>query len=256
MSKNRFQQISYITLVLFFALNFKTVSACMYGPPYRTVCETFAQASSVIIGKILNVEDKTSYQVVEVEVEKTYKGEKKKKIILTQPRSICDWDFSKTVGETKLLYLVQNRKTKTYSAIAEGMGGTPEKESENLYWLNNLPKSLDRTSISGTIELYQNEPFEFMNVIVGTKVRIFNKKTSFEVFTDKNGVYEVWDLPIGRYKIVPEFTNDYKLEFSLSRGLVEFKQISDVKVDTEVFTIEIQKNGCGGSDYILNKSNE
>jgi len=45
-----------------------------------------------------------------------------------------------------------------------------------------------RTRISGTVELYKDSPFEFVDYVVGTKVRVFNDKNSFEAFTDKNGV--------------------------------------------------------------------
>jgi hypothetical protein len=242
----------FLLLTLFIGL--ENVYACMYGPPYKTVCEVYNEANSVIIGKIIELKNENAYQqVVKIKVNKTFKGEKKKEIILYQPLSTCDWDFSDSEGETLLLYLHKNKKTGRYSAIPGGMGGRVEKENENLYWLNNLPKSLKRTRISGTVELYQDEPFEFVNYVIGTKIKIFNDKNSYEVFADKNGVYELWDIPIGKYKITPSFPKDYMLKFSLSRGLIDFKKISDVQVDTEDFTVEIQQNGCGGSDYILNK---
>ncbi len=248
---------AFLLKILFTALiiasSFERSFACSYGPPYRTICETYAQAASVIIGKIESVESNDSNQRVIIDVKKTFKGKNQKRIILNQPQSTCDWDFSDDEGKTLLLYLGRDKKTKTYSAISEGMGGEIEKNNNDLYWLNNLPKSLKRTRISGTIELYQDKPFEFLNYIVGTKVRIFSKQNSYEVITDTNGVYEVWDLPIGKYKIVPEMPNGFDLRFSLSRGEIEFKPISEVEVDTEDFTVEIKPMTCGGADYVVEK---
>lgn len=144
----------------------------MYGPPYRTVCETYAQANSVIIAKIESVAGDHLNQTVVVKVERTFKGQNVKKIVLSQPLSTCDWKFSDEVGETLLLYLIRDQKTKNYSAIAEGMGGRVKREYENLYWLNNLPKSLNRTRLSGSVTLYKDGPFEFVDHVAGTKVRV------------------------------------------------------------------------------------
>ena len=243
--------------VLFFALIFvfsvQASLACMYGPPYRTVCETYAQADTVIIGKIESVKGDNSNQTVVINVEKTFKGQNQKQIVLSQPQSTCDWDFSDEEGETLLLYLVRNRKTKKYSAIAEGMGGRVEKQSENLYWLNKLPMSRNRTRLSGTIELYKKEPFEFVDYVVGTKVKVFNRKNSFEVSTDKNGVYEIWDIPIGKYQIEPVIPLNLKLRLGLERGLVDFDSLKKTNLNTEAVLIEIQPKGCGGIDFVVNE---
>lgn len=248
--KNKFLKIVFLHLILIIAS--EKSFACMYGPPYKTVCETYAEANSVIIGKIESVNPDGSNQIVSIKVEKTYKGQTQKKIVLNQPQSTCDWDFSDEIGKTLLLYLVHNKETKKYSAIAEGMGGRVERQSENLYWLNNLPKSLNRTRISGTIELYKDEPFEFLNNLIGTKVKIFNDDNSFEVLTDKNGVYEIWDIPTGKYQIQPMFSRNYELDMSLSNGLVDFDTLN--KIDPENFDvlIDIQPKGCGGIDFTVN----
>lgn len=77
-----------------FVFSVQASLACMYGPPYRTVCETYAQADSVIIGKIESVKGDNSNQTVVINIEKTFKGQNQKRIVLSQPQSTCDWDFS------------------------------------------------------------------------------------------------------------------------------------------------------------------
>jgi hypothetical protein len=251
MSRNTLLKLFLLAFI--FAFSFESSLACMYGPPYRTVCETYAQADSVIIGKVESIKGDSSIQIVVINVEKTFKGQNQKRIVVSQPQSSCDWDFSDEEGETLLLYLARNRKTQKYSAIAEGMGGRVEKQSENLYWLNNLPKSRNRTRLSGEIRLYQDEPFEFINSVAGLKVRIFNSKKTFEVSTNKNGVYEIWDIPVGKYQIEPIIPPNLKLSFDLERGLIDFDSLKKKNPNTNAVLVEIQPKGCGGIDFIVNE---
>lgn len=251
MNNNTSLRFTFLAFIL--AFSFESSLACMYGPPYRTVCETYAQADSVIIGKVESVRGDNSNQTVVINVEKTFKGQNQKQIILSQPQSTCDWDFSGGEGETLLLYLVRNRKTKKYSAIAEGMGGRVERQSENLYWLNGLPNSFKRTRLSGEARLYQDEPFKFINSVVGVKVKVFNIKNSFEVFTDKNGVYEIWDIPTGKYQIEPIFPLNLELDFDLERGLIDFDSLKKKNPNTNAVLVEIQPKGCGGVDFVVNE---
>ncbi len=132
-------KILLILLICTFCVD--EVFACMYGPPYRTVCENYAEADYVIIGKIESVKPGNSDQTVTVKVKKTLKGKRLDQIVLNQSQSTCDPDFSDDVGETMLLYVVRNKSTKKYSVIAPGTGGRVERESDSLYWLNSLPMS-------------------------------------------------------------------------------------------------------------------
>lgn len=250
MRKTALLRIPFIALA--FALGVETPLACMYGPPYKTVCETYAQADSVIVGKIESVVGDDANQTVVIKVERTFKGKSRKEIVLHQPQSTCDWDFSGEVGETFLLYLARNQKTNKYSAIAEGMGGRVQTENENLYWLSNLPKSLNRTRLSGTVALYKNEPFEFIDYVAGTKVRVFNEEKSFEVLTDGNGVYEIWDIPVGKYRVEPLLPSGLRLSLDLERGVVDFDSLKKDDPNTSAVLIEIQPKGCGGIDFVVN----
>ena len=228
--------------------------ACMYGPPYRTVCDTYARADSVIVGKIESVDGfGTNLQTVVLTVLRTYKGPPRKQIVLSQPQSSCDWDFSGSIGKTMLLYLVRDKKTKKYSALAQGMGGPVDQESENLYWLNKLPRSRNRTRISGTVNVYREEPFEFIEHVQGLKIRVFSETKSFDVVTDRYGVYELWDVPVGKYQIVPVIPSLLKLRFPLERGAVDFDSLKKKNPNSREVLIEIQPRWCGGLDFVLNK---
>ena len=247
-----FIKIGFAVVIVFFSI--EAVSACMYGPPYKTVCSTYAQADSVIIGKIESVDAvSVSLQTVVITVARTYKGQSRTKFVLSQPQSTCDWDFSDSVGDTMLLYLVRDKKTQQYSAIAQGMGGPVDRERENLYWLNRLPASRSRSRISGTVRVYRDEPFQFVEYVAGMKIRVFSDQKSFDVLTDEYGVYELWDVPAGKYQIVPDIPALFKLKFPLERGAVDFDSLRKKNPESREVLIEIQPQWCGGLDFILSK---
>jgi hypothetical protein len=105
--------------------------------------------------------------------------------------------------------------------------------------------------IAGTITLYKDDPFEFLNNIFGLKVTVSSGKKSYDMVTDRNGVYDIWDLPPAKYTILPEFTSKCRLGLVLSKGDVEFKQISDDQVDTKAFQVNQTELKRGGADYVL-----
>ena len=110
-------------IFLIFTSSAEISLACSYGPPYSTVCENYTLADYVIVGKIQSVVPGRGDQRVSVKIEKTYKGQKLNQIVLNQPQSTCDPDFSEDVGETMLIYIVRNNQTKKFKAIAPGTGG-------------------------------------------------------------------------------------------------------------------------------------
>jgi hypothetical protein len=151
-----------------------------------------------------------------------------------------------------LLYLVRDKETGRYTELAAGIGGRVEREHENLYWLDNLPQSLGRNRISGTVHAYQNQPFAFTDYVAGAGIRIFNGRNSFEVFTDKNGVYEIWDVPVGKYQIRPSLPPGFRLNFTLERGAVDFASPESINPESNAAAvIDIRPRGCGGVDYVV-----
>ncbi|MEP6788085.1 MAG: carboxypeptidase-like regulatory domain-containing protein [Acidobacteriota bacterium] len=249
-----FASSAIIPLIL---LTFSEVGrACTYSPPYASVCEKYTNSDAIVVGTIVSAEPGGIGQLVRFRIETTYKGNLKDTVEMDQPLSTCDWDFSDKIGSKLLLYLGKNQGKTSYHAIGTGYGGSFARENDDLYWLKGLPKSLSRTRVSGTVELYDDKPFDFLNVVSAIPISISNGKHAFNVFSDKNGVYELWDVPPGKYRVIPQFEDTYKLDLTLSLGDIEFKPISKVEVDTKDFRVIIGKAKCGGSNYILNRRNE
>lgn len=74
--------------------------------------------------------------------------------------------------------------------------------------------------------------------------------------TDKNGVYEIWDIPVGRYQIEPILPLDLKLRFGLEKGLVDFDSLKKNNPNTNAVLIEIHSKGCGGIDFVVNRKSD
>jgi hypothetical protein len=262
----RFVDLSFALLCLAFAV--QSALACSYGA--TDVCEQYARADLIVVGKIVSVKPSKSEQIVVVNIERTYKGPKLEQIVLNQAQSTCDPDFSDNVGETWLLYIMRWKKAKKYSVLTPGMNGRIEHMNEEVYWLNNLPMSLKRTRIAGTIELYKGtvvaperltDPYVFVRNVAGIKVKVFCDKNSFQLTTDKNGVYEIWDIPSGKYKVEAVLPSDLMPDLEMEKGPIDQKALRNLydelgilKENTKFSVLfDIQPNSCAGIDFVVRK---
>ena len=250
-----------LVLLLLFAFSAESALACSYGS--STVCEKYERSDLIVVGKIESVKPSDEDQTVVVSIEKTYKGQEIKQIVLDQPQSTCDWDFRDDVGKTMLLYIGRHRKSKRYFALSPGLQGRMERMSEDLYWLNGLPGSLKRTRLSGTVELYKGDvanwvkdPFEIVKNIPGIKVKVFSDNDSYELVTDKNGVYELWDIPFGKYQIQAVLPPNLIPDLEMEKGSIynpksNYDSFGIRKPDAKPYLIDIQRNSCGGIDFVV-----
>lgn len=214
--------IALFSAAFFLGLATRSVSACVLVEPFPSVSQKYADSDLVVIATVISVTNGPGEQTVEFQVRQTFKGKPASRIFAHQPRTNCDPDFIEDIGNTFLLYLAGGPNGLPQRVIA-ALGGRFDREKEDLLWLKKLPGALDRTRIAGTVSVYQEQPFAFVKAVAGVKVRIFNSKNSFEVTTDENGVYEVWDLPPGKYQIEPELPQGLGLNFTLDRGRTDWE---------------------------------
>jgi hypothetical protein len=109
-----------------------------------------------------------------------------------------------------------------------------------------LSESAATTRISGEIKHYEEDPekgFSPVESVVGVRVKIEGAGKTHEVYTDSNGVYELYGLPPGKYTIRPEIPPALKIRFPMPFGASENEEDS--------LTVTLQANGCAGSDFIL-----
>ena len=231
----------------------------------ETIKDAYKVADAVVLGKIEKVESNErevnskkiwSSQETTVSVLKPYKNVRSKKVKLHEINTSCSPDFKGDEGKTYLFYLDFDKEDNTYSVRECGRSSPLINVVDDLSWLNKLPNSLKRTRVSGTISLYDwGWEVKFIRNVSGIKVKLFNQKKSYETVTDKNGMYEFWDVPKGRYKLKALIPSKYKLQNQDRRGNFEYRRIDENTFDLENFTFRIVPHNSIGIDFTLTKAN-
>lgn len=196
----------------------RVVIACSCIGP-GTVLDEYEEATQVFIAKVRSVEkaeDGTRYvdgvRSTTVTVEKVFKGNLKvgDELIFAQGGGAdCIWTFNQEAIGVEFLFYIngQEKNPKVWFAVTCGRSSVVKYAGDDLLYLENMAKVRGKTRISGTLQSYGNEELSF----AGRRIRIIGKNKTYEVKTDKNGVYELYDAPPGEYLIEPEIPLGFKL---------------------------------------------
>jgi len=218
-----------IVLVLTIA---KAVNACSCGPQ-PTVLDSFERSDEVVIMKVLSVEkventEQEHYvdgvKSATLVVEKVFKGklQARDQIVFGQGGGAdCIWTFNEeSVGDHVLLYLARperfekveylpSKEPGLWFAFGCGRSTGLANATEDLLYLENLSKVRGKTRISGSI----GGGFRYEDLDVeGKKIKFIGSKKTYETRTDKDGVFEIYDLPPGKYYIEPETPAGWKID--------------------------------------------
>lgn len=210
--------------------------ACTCGPQ-PTVLEAFDEADEVVIARVISVEkvlkadakgakdddEEDQFRSATMIIEKVFKGKLKVRdeIVFGQGNGAnCIWVFDEeSIGAESLLYLMRpeklakldylpSRESGFWIAFACGRSSGVDNAGDDLLYLENLAKRRGKTRISGTIGGWQTPDLE----VEGKTVKIIGPKKTYEVKTDKNGVFEIYDLPPGKYFVEPETPAGWKID--------------------------------------------
>lgn len=158
------------------------------------------------------------------------------------------------IGKEMLLYLGKKPKRNEFWEIYIcSRSQFKEAANADLYYLENMKKYQGKTRISGTLTKYIEPRFKgetsSFEVLGGINVSIRGEGKNINLKTDKNGVYEIYDLPPGKYVITPDKISGFKLsdsEFSEEVDLIEEDHEGadfDFNVDNKVSGIVFDTNG-------------
>lgn len=239
-------------------LNAPVVDACSCGG-HPAVCDSYQSADAVFIGVVQRVqttktknEDGEEYiteQVAHIQVEKSFKGMAQPEVVFRTEGSSCDAIYEE--GERWLFYAYQDKKTKAWGIAACDRSTKIEGAAEDLLYLQGLPKSASTTRISGELVNYEEDPekgFSRVKNIAGAKVRIIGEGKSHEVYTNKDGVYEIYGLPPGKYTVEPEIPVGLKVRFPIHYGAVDYSDRQNVK-------LVLREKSCASVGFILSSKN-
>lgn len=228
-----------------------SAEGCTCG--YPSPAEAFNYATAVFVGRVVRATPESPKpaeegQTAVVLVEESFKGARVgREVVLNQPGDMCTPTFK--VGSRLLFYANYIAKTKTWTVFGCGRSSNPERAADDLLYLRALPLSSERNRVSGMLEHYEDGPdknFSLVERLAGAKVRIKGKDKTYEVTTNADGVYEIYDLPPGNYTIEPEPPFGLKVSFPMQFG---------PSGEGPGVTIELGEKTCAGSDFILSSDN-
>ncbi len=192
------------------------------------------------------------YQKSKLKVLKTFKGDTESEIKIKQEKSTCDWHFDeeKDVNKKYLFYLYQNDDG-TYSVTSCGRSTPLEKGYDDISWLNDLPNSLYRNRISGTVNL--DDDTNTFPPVKGIKITISGINRVIKLVTDKNGLYEVWDLPEGKYQIKADVPNNFVIDWISNLEKGTFSDWEQEKLKDNPFEFDLKSATSTGINFMLEK---
>ncbi|HVF68848.1 MAG TPA: hypothetical protein VM914_14355 [Pyrinomonadaceae bacterium] len=227
-------------------LSAATAEACTCAAP-PSPAEAFNAATAVFVGRVVGMEEKEAQAAVAL-VEEAFKGARVGgEIVLTQPNNTCTPTFD--AGKRYLFYANYEKKSKKWTVYGCGRGPDLELLADDLMYLRALPSSAERNRVSGMLRHYEDGPekgFALVEHVAGAKVKIKGKDKTYEVATDSNGVYELYDLPPGRYTIEPELPFGLKVRFPVRFGPGE---------EGDGVTVELTEKTCAGADFLVSSDN-
>lgn len=214
--------------LLIILLTVRTAEACScLGPP--TVLDAFNTADVVVVVTAVSVEkaepektappgrmsDGNNYvdgvKSTTMRVEQVFKGTLKvgeEMIFFQGGGGDCIWAFSEeSIGTKFLFYLHRYEESTHWAADTCGRSRPVEFAGDDLLYLNKRDKVRNKTRISGSLRFLHDAG----DSNAGLKIRIAGTKRTHELKTDANGVFEIYDLPAGRYYIEPEVPSGWKV---------------------------------------------
>ena len=260
---NRRGVVFQFLVILFLAA--KTVGACQCPAADNTVLGKFEDARFVVIARVLAVEklpelDTTHARIV---VEKVYKGNLRvgqEMIFGEGERASCVEDFDeREIGAKFLFYLKPKEKTPTVWYADRCGNSIPlpgfdthhvNDAADDLSYLEKMNKVTGKTRISGTLISYQWSPIgdrtDFKKV-AATKVRLIGEEKTYETVTNEDGVYEIYDLPPGRYTVEPKTPKGWAIENPSAYG----GGGSSSREDTKHFQLTLKKGRHAYFDFFF-----
>lgn len=224
MKKKRsfFTPVFVIICVLFFK-HYASACSCATLPINYQI-----ESPNIVILKLQSVEKykngEANYAVGNIKqskliVEKVFKGNFKtgQELDFEQGGGAdCIWAFDeKSIGTEYLFFLDKNNFSEGLwrGAVCSRSGQVKESGADLLY-VKNGKRNLGKTRLSGmlnrVIESSDKKGWNY-TPLAGKTVRILGKGVDVTLKTDENGAYEIYNLPVGKYKIIPQEIRKYRI---------------------------------------------
>ncbi|HEU4767553.1 MAG TPA: hypothetical protein VFS77_09260 [Pyrinomonadaceae bacterium] len=204
-----------------FLLQMSIAFACSCGA-LVPVLDAYESAEVVVVARVLSVErskeqDKrvhyggvTSSRLV---VEKVYKGDVRagdELEFFQGGGADCVWAFRESdIGKQSLLYIGRPPAGEKWRAFTCGRSNSMKNAAEDLLYLDKLDQVRGKTRVSGKYGLkYGNSGL----VVANRTIKIVGQNKTYETTTNADGIFEIYDLPAGNYRLEPEIPAGWQLD--------------------------------------------
>lgn len=212
---------------------------------FRTTspCGAYLMAEVVFVGTVTSVKrqpmklegEDVNGQVAVVQVDEAFKGVKTSELIFHSYETSCDMNYKE--GQRRLFYASYIKKEEAWYVGGCGRTRSLEYAADDLLYLRALPRATEKTRIAGVLwNKGDDKP------LMGVKVKLAGERESHEVFTDKNGVYEMYGLTPGQYVITPETPLNLKLRSATASTIIDLRDQTRRRVD-------LTEKSCAGVDF-------
>lgn len=228
--------------VIILLLGYQQVLACTCGVR-PSLLDSFEQSKLVVTARLISVEkasEKDEYHYMDnvksakMVVEKVYKGDVKpgEELKFAQGGGgDCVWTYDeRNIGSTFLFYLGKPSRglpfykdtvrELMYHAITCGRSSGIEYAAEDIRFLENRDKFQGRTRFSGKLKKSVVGTADFSNL----QIKIIGKNKTYTATTNKDGFYQIYDLPPGQYWVEAPRVEDWKVspyELRYSSAILE-----------------------------------
>ncbi|HET7113141.1 MAG TPA: hypothetical protein VFI57_05830 [Pyrinomonadaceae bacterium] len=195
--------------------------ACTCGPNV-SVLDEYDRSQVVLIAhlsaiqkveqtqKEVYVDDDARSQLV---VEKVYKGDVRARdaLVFAQGNGVdCAWRFSdEMMGQRFLFYLRVPPAGSDWRVSSCGRSKSVKRATEDLLYLDKMDEVRGQTRVSGR---YAGGFYGGELKVAGRTIRIVGDNGTFETKTDENGIFEIYNLKPGDYRLEPELSPGLKVD--------------------------------------------
>jgi len=255
-----------------FLLSSLSANACSCAGQ-TTVQKEYDWATVVVVAQMVSVEKgqtpttRDRVQLTTMLVEKVFKGSAKlgEQMIFAQGGGAdCVWMFSeKDVGQRYLFYLhpeegLKDKGSRLWIASLCGRSRRLENAADDLLYLENISSVHGKTRLSGTLSFYQpavldgEEPNQ--GILGGKRVRVIGDQKAYELITNQNGVYEIYDLAPGKYRMDPEVPNGWRIDSSTASFITSSARQSERR-ESNSYEVFIEAGGHAYLDFLYGPNN-
>ena len=239
----------WLVLLAFLAVA-RSAQACKCPDGDDSTLGKFERARFVVVNKITSVNKEPRVRVVysgtevinepfmaitsiTMIVEKVYKGDLKAgdEMIFGQGESECLVEFQEEEVGAKFLFYLKPKENKPKLWHADSCDRSKplpnyptnyiKDAADDLLYLDKMNEVRGQTRISGVLMSYQwsiaGGGADFRK-LAGRKVQIAGNGKSYEVLTNADGVYEIYDLPVDAYAITPEVQQGWEIDVNSGFG--------------------------------------